>query len=320
MPCYFPRPGKANPAQNGKWVSLDKAPHHWEDLTISCNQCLGCRLRRGLEWTTRNTAESYMHDEQCFITLTYDDENLPHNRSLNYTHFQKFIRSLRDDNKRKTIRYFGVGEYGDNFGRPHFHALLYGHEFKDAKKLKGTNLNTSEELSARWLNRGYVSIGEVNFETASYVSNYVQKKVLGKNKNEHYGVQWLNKTTGELHDIKYTNTVPTPDNQDYFWKRQPEKSFMSLKPGIGMPFYDKYKHDIFQYNKDGFHHEGKLLKPPKIWSGKYELQYPNEFQPIKEKREQHMEDNAHLFTPEALTADHANVKARMSLYKRNKLK
>ena len=160
--------------------------------------------------------------------------NMIFNQCKNKQPGQKaYSKNYLDDNKGKTIRYFGVGEYGDNFGRPHFHALIYGHEFKDSKKLKGTNLQTSEELSARWQDRGYVSIGEVNFETASYVSNYVQKKVLGKNKKEHYGVQWANPKTGELIDIKYTKTVPTPDNIDYFWKRHPEKSFMSLKPGIG---------------------------------------------------------------------------------------
>ena len=70
---------------------------------------------------------SHWGKNNCFITLTYKDDQLPENNSLDYTHWQKFIRSLKKRNNGKTIRYFAVGEYGDQRGRPHFHALLFNH-------------------------------------------------------------------------------------------------------------------------------------------------------------------------------------------------
>ena len=83
---------------------------------------------------------SHWGNNNCFITLTYKEDQLPENNSLDYTHWQKFIRSLKKRNKGKTIRYFAVGEYGDQRGRPHFHALLFNHRFTDLEPLQGRGI------------------------------------------------------------------------------------------------------------------------------------------------------------------------------------
>ena len=65
--------------------------------------------------------EAQMHECNCFVTLTY--EVAP--RSLQYEDFQKFLKRLRK-NSGKAVRYFACGEYGEEGGRPHFHALPLG--------------------------------------------------------------------------------------------------------------------------------------------------------------------------------------------------
>ena len=208
--------------------------------------------------------------------------------------FPKFIRSLRQKNKGTKIRYYACGEYGDNFGRPHYHAILFNYFPSDVKPLK-KDLYSSKSISDAWRNKGYISVGNVTFQSAAYVSNYVQKKINGKNKLEHY----TNTETGE-------------------W-REPEFSLMSRKPGIGKKWFDKYYKDIYQTGKDGLHMNGKFMKPPKY----YDLQYadqtkdtPQIMEILKQNRIEKFEEIAHLFTPESLAAAEQTHKARMSIYKR----
>ena len=67
-------------------------------------------------------------DCAVFVTLTYDDEHLPENASLVVSDLQKYIKRVRKecDKIGKRIRYFACGEYGDRYGRPHYHAIIFG--------------------------------------------------------------------------------------------------------------------------------------------------------------------------------------------------
>ena len=113
------------------------------------------------------------------------------------------------------IRYYHCGEYGDQFGRPHYHAILFNTTFPDAKQIQGKkDLKTSEILTSIW-GKGITSVGKVTFESASYVAGYVQKKINGEQKQEHY--QIVDEETGE-----------------YFGQRQQEYSTMSRRPGLSL--------------------------------------------------------------------------------------
>ena len=66
-------------------------------------------------------------------------------------------------------------------GRPHYHILLFGHDFEDKIKWKirnGHQLYKSEKLDKIW-KKGYGLIGEVTFDSAAYVARYIMKKYLG---------------------------------------------------------------------------------------------------------------------------------------------
>ena len=261
-------------------------------MTIPCGQCTGCRSEYSRQWALRNMHEaSLTPNNNCFITLTYNEENIPQNNSLDKKAFPKFIRSLRKRNKETKIRYYACGEYGDNFGRPHYHAILFNYFPDDTVHLK-KDLYTSKSISDAWRNKGHASVGMVTFQSAAYVSNYVQKKINGKQKLEHY----TNTETGE-------------------W-REPEFSLMSRKPGIGKKWFDKYYKDIYQTGKDGLHMNGKFMKPPKYYDTKYKEDFPELLEILKQNRIEKFEEIAHLFTPEALVAAERTHKARMSLYKR----
>lgn len=311
MPCYHPVEGYARP--NGQWTSkdLDSYPR----MTRPCGYCKGCRFKKQQEWTVRCLNEQQMLKSKglysSFITLTYKD--LPENASLDYTHWQKFIRSLKKRNKGKSIRYFGVGEYGENFGRPHFHAILFGHTFSDKVKLQGQkvkNLYKSKELQSAWCNpltqepRGFVSVGDVTPESISYVCGYVQKKIYGQMQGQHY--KYINLDTGEITDKDLGNSK---------FLRAPEKAFMSRRPGIGSDFYDAYHSDMYRMNNNCIHIKGKEVSIPSYYNNKFKKDNPAEWLELKQMKEENMRE----YTPEALVQHEKNFTARMSLYQKRKL-
>jgi hypothetical protein len=312
MPCYYPNKGWSDPDQNGKWTYKQPKNDSAQRMTIACGQCLGCRTELSRQWAMRNMHEASLYADNSFLTLTYDNENLPPNGSLDKKAFPKFIRSLRQDQpKGKKIRYYACGEYGDNFNRPHYHAILYNYRPNDLIKIPNKkDLFTSPYLTKKW-NKGFISIGNVTFQSAAYVSSYVTKKITGNKKYSHYGM--VHPETGEY--SKYNRT-----NEGYVLQYQPEFSLMSRKPGIGKEWFDKYYPDIYRTGETGIHDSnGKLQRPPRFYDNHFKKKHIDEMAAIREKREDYFFLNEDLFTPESLAAAKKKQQKRMSIYKRNKI-
>ncbi len=260
---------------------------------LPCGQCIGCRLDRSRQWAIRCIHESSQYTDNCFITLTYDDEHLPHDRSLVKSHFQKFMKRLRKKYTEKKIRYYQCGEYGeatqenDFIARPHYHACIFNHDFDDRvlwREREGIRIDTSECLSNIWL-QGFTTVGDVTMESAAYTARYIMKKINGKRQEQHY--ETTNETTGEIHNL------------------EPEYNTMSRRPGIGRHWFDRYISDV--YPKDSIHHKGVGQKPPKYYDSLYEIYSPDGFEKIKLDRKRKIELNKKDSTPKRL-ADRETVK------------
>lgn len=134
---------------------------------VRCGRCTACRINRGQEWATRIMHEFDYVRKGAFLTLTYDDLYLPNNGSLVKAHLQQFIKKLRNYNK---FKYYGVGEYGDMFERPHYHIIIIGgyEKYKDC-----------------W-NYGFKYEGSVTWDSINYVTAYIQKKLYGNMAKERY--------------------------------------------------------------------------------------------------------------------------------------
>lgn len=122
-----------------------------------------------------------MHQENSFITLTYDDNHLI-SPKLIYSDFQNFMKRLRDRiNYEQKIGYFVTGEYGDQKKRPHWHALLFNWRPNDCvykySNERGDKIYSSRILSELWRD-GISEIGSVTFESAGYVARYAAKKLV----------------------------------------------------------------------------------------------------------------------------------------------
>lgn len=217
-------------------------------VSVPCGRCIGCRIDRTRQWMVRNVHENMMHNESAFLTLTIAPENMEkHGPSVSNLVHQKFIRALRKKLEPKKIRFYMCGEYGENFNRPHYHYLIFGHGFPDKtpwQRLRGIQYYRSEFLEKIWT-YGFATIGAVTPETAGYTARYVMKKFLGDESDKHY--QAVDASTGEL--IQLT----------------PEFCRMSLKPGIGQEWFEKYGRSDIYDSGDFVVINGKKYRCPRYY-------------------------------------------------------
>lgn len=227
-----------------------------------------------------------MHELSCFVTLTYDDEHLPPTGTLVKRHFQNFIRYLRRQHV-GTLRYYACGEYGDQLARPHYHALLFGIDFADKREHsmndRGDKIYWSETLNKIW-GKGHAWLGAVNLQSAGYVARYCLKKVNGDLAESHY--QGL----------------------------QPEFSLMSLKPGIGQQWYEKYKSDVFP--SDFLIIQGKRRGVPRYYDEKHKQDDEDAYKLMKLRRVAYARKCKFDNTPGRLAVRKECTEARVKLLKR----
>lgn len=268
-------------------------------LRLPCGQCVGCRLEYSRQWAMRCMCEASMFDENCMITLTYDEEHLPPYGSLQKEDFQKFMKRLRKALYPEFVRYYYAGEYGDRTGRPHYHALLFGYDFGDKypwSKRGDFQAWRSDLLESLWT-VGQSEIGSVTFESASYVARYVMKKVMA-------GVDYqdMYMYVSEDGEIKYL-----------------EKEFtdMSRNPGIGTYWFAKHHKEVYRH--DSVVMRGEEMLPPRFFDNVYELLEPDHLEAVRSRRRRRMylkkEDN----TLERLDVKEECARARVGLFPRKEV-
>lgn len=146
----------------------------YKQYQFGCGKCLYCMNKKNREWTNRLLLESKWHTEKYFLTLTYNNENLPNNNTLIKRDYQNFLKRYRKAIYPIQIRYYAVGEYGEEKGRAHYHMLIYGHIPNDLKKINET-LYDSEQINKLW-KKGFVTIGiDLKKEVIKYAANYMGK-------------------------------------------------------------------------------------------------------------------------------------------------
>ena len=264
-------------------------------VTVPCGQCIGCRIDRSKEWAVRCYHEASLHENNCFITLTYSDAFLPIDLSCDYSVFQLFMKRLRKKYK-AGIRFFHCGEYGDDNGRPHYHALLFNHDFSDRtlwSENNGKPCYRSAELEELWP-YGFSTVQDVNFAAAAYCARYIMKKVNGHAAKDHY--VWTDPVTGEVHE------------------RKPEYCQMSLKPGLGLTWYKAYRDDLWP--DDFCVIEGKKYKIPKYYLLQLEKDEKCEHQRIKDERQRGLRKHSANNTKERLAVREKCETAKFKLYER----
>lgn len=212
MACFHPlrayrRKGGYDP-ESKTWPLTFRKSDGWLDTAIDvpCGKCDGCRMDYAKSWAVRCMHEASLHEKNCVITLTYDDDHLPDGGELDKRGMQNWLKILR--NNIGSFRYFGCGEYGKDGKRPHYHICIFGYDFPDKERI--TFGQSDSKMLRRIWSKGHVSVGDLTFQSAAYIARYCLKKLKGGD------------------DLKL----------------QKEYIMMSNRPGIGAGWLDQYSKDL----------------------------------------------------------------------------
>lgn len=171
-------------------------PHLETTTGYGCGQCPACRQNKAQIWKTRILLEASMHADNAFVTLTYNDLKLPMLSSTSYgaiptlnpRDLQTFWKRLRHNLPTK-LRYFAVGEYGDETWRPHYHAAVFnfprcerGETLRNPitqRRLWNECCSTCRMVGETWGN-GDIEVGVLDEGKCEYVGGYITKKLTKK--------------------------------------------------------------------------------------------------------------------------------------------
>lgn len=170
--------------------------------------------------------EAALHGDNAFVTLTYRDEKIPRAGpdglpTLSPAHARDWLKRFRAKISPTKIRYYLVGEYGDETQRPHYHVALFGYptcSYVNSRYSRSRqNCCHSCDLVRDTWGLGQVMLGTLETASAGYVAGYVTKKLTNKNDPRLLG-------------------------------RAPEFARMSLRPGIGADFMHEVASTVLQFD------------------------------------------------------------------------
>lgn len=134
---------------------------------VECRKCHACKINQRKELSDRLRIERKYHKYAYFVTLTYSPENYPADECLDKEHLKKYFKRLLKSVGSAVC--FGVGEYGDESGRAHYHCAVYAdipifQACIDAWSLHGCPI-------------GRVSVDQLSNARCKYIAGYVVKKM-----------------------------------------------------------------------------------------------------------------------------------------------
>ncbi len=258
--------------------------------------------------------EASQYRDNSFLTLTYRDKSectqkqrqkrlhLPETTSLVKSHHQKFIKRLRQAFPDRKLKYYHCGEYGDENNRPHYHSAIFNLRFNDEQLYSqnhGYPLLTSETLDQLW-GYGFATIGDLSFESASYVAGYILKKITGKRADDHY--------------LRY-------DEYGQAYWLVPEYATMSTGhkagEGIGATWFKTYHEDVFPSDDLPIPGVGIVRGIPRYYETLMEDINPTALEDAKTIRAKFAQSHPELYTPEHRNSQYLIYQANMKRKERN---
>lgn len=211
--------------------------------------------------------------------------------------------ALHEEKRQRTsdygIRFYMAGEYGEKYGRPHYHALLFGLDFADklhhGRTKSGERIYTSKTLEQLWP-YGYSSVGNVTFASAAYISRYVMKKRTGDG----------NKTDYEILDLETGEII----------KKKKEYNCMSRAQGIGASWLTRYHADVYTLDKV-VTKAGRELRPPRYYDKQFKKMDAARLEHLKIVRQLEANAQKEHHTPARLAVQEEVANATARFQKRN---
>lgn len=152
-----------------------------EGILYPCGKCPVCRMKYRKQMAARIFMEQAIEQpkDSYFITLTYDDQNIPTiagRQCFNKEHLNRFLDSLRHKLRFAgfSLRYFGTCEYGEEGYRSHYHFLFFLYGFGRKFKFKGVHEFNRNYIQPLWP-YGFTYDGRVSIKSVMYCTCYALK-------------------------------------------------------------------------------------------------------------------------------------------------
>lgn len=221
-------------------------------VPVKCGRCRHCRINKRNEWTHRIMLESMQHVSNIFLTVTYNEDHRPDEffhpdtgqvfspMSVNPDHHRLFLNNLRFrlyEQTRQRFRFYGIGEYGTNLERPHYHYALFGFpRCTDGARYVGRRFYPCQcpscsLISDTW-GKGNIFSGDLTIKSASYIADYLNKNLTNDSNYRQAGYRGLT-------------------NAQKLAGRHPEFARMSNRPGIAAWAADGIADKLKFYNSLG---------------------------------------------------------------------
>lgn len=202
-----------------------------EGIWVPCGKCNFCVKQKRAAWAFRLYQELKAAESAAFLTFTYSDEHAVYDvgsrlPTFEKSHVQNLLKRIRKKEAklgRKSVRYYAVGEYGSNTGRPHYHALLFN--------LHSDTLGTIADI---W-GKGFIHHGKVEPASIMYVSGYIIDKVDDSIQGRTFPFALMSKGIGK--------NYLSPQMKK--WHKRKRANFVSWGDGIPSPMARYYRDKIF---------------------------------------------------------------------------
>lgn len=142
-----------------------------KEIPVPCGKCPICKKRRVSGWSFRLMQQDKISISSMFITLTYDNKNVPITpkgfMSLYKQDLQLFFKRLRWAHSRSSgsgIKYYACGEYGGQTLRPHYHVILFNSRIEliqDAWRLGHIHYGTLTPASVGYTLKYMCKVGKI---------------------------------------------------------------------------------------------------------------------------------------------------------------
>lgn len=274
--CTRPIPARKGPKTPERPSGIHFNELEWREpefaFEIACGGCRECLRKLKRDWSVRVMHTLQDLGEGCFVTVTYNDENLPWDMGLEKDALQRFLKRLRKRFPDNEIKYLAVGEYGGRYLRPHYHLCILGLDLAAhplavtapaTAQGKSGVLKTVPVLDSLWP-YGFHTVGPLNEASAAYTAAYTVKKL------ERKAEDYLHRSYDGHH-----------------WTVAPEFHLHSRRPGLGMRWLERYHEDVYgtvSHPKSQVMWRGNPVSPPLAYDRWLKEHDPRRWRAVKKLR------------------------------------
>lgn len=195
------------------------------EMLVPCGYCYPCLKRKAMDWSFRLLQEFNVSKHSKFLTLTYNDQNVPHGDGMlslakgDLVNYFKRVRS-----KTPFLKYYAVGEYGTETNRPHYHAIVFNSD----------NDTLHDKWSIKDEEIGFTHIGETTPASIYYTTSYVINKLKYAKRKQEKPFSIMSKGIGDSY-LKKT----------FEYHKKGLVDHVTLPGGLRQPLPRYYRDKIF---------------------------------------------------------------------------